>query len=93
MASSYPDVGKTCPPKKCGNPDTITDPILKKLCNTSYTWDIVPDYDIFKASLYVTIKNNFQVNRYGNLVQQLTITPGYDAEAVLSPDGKKIAFT
>ncbi|EPB79528.1 WD40-like protein [Ancylostoma ceylanicum] len=79
--SSYPDIAKTCPQKKCQNIAAITDPVLKKLCNTSYTWDIVPDYDVFK------------VNKYGNIVQQLTDHPGYDAEAVLSPDGKMIAFT
>ncbi|VDN21386.1 unnamed protein product [Cylicostephanus goldi] len=78
--SSFNDAAKTCPQKKCQNP-SITDPILKKLCNTSYTWDIVPEYDIFK------------VNKYGNIVQQLTDHPGYDAEAVLSPDGKTIVFT
>ncbi|KHJ83537.1 WD40-like protein, partial [Oesophagostomum dentatum] len=79
--SSFKDVSKTCPQKKCQNLSAITDPVLKKLCNTSYTWDIVPDYDIFK------------VNKYGNIVQQLTDSPGYDAEAVLSPDGTMIAFT
>ncbi|CAI4232845.1 unnamed protein product [Auanema sp. JU1783] len=77
----YPDITKTCPPKKCANPDTIADQTLKKLCNTSYTWDIVPDYDIFK------------VDRFGNLVQRLTNHDGYDAEGVVSPDGTKIAFT
>ncbi|VDM54018.1 unnamed protein product [Angiostrongylus costaricensis] len=79
--SSFPDVSKTCPKKKCRNPGSITDPVLKHLCNTSYTWDIFPDYDIFK------------VNKFGNIAQQLTDHPGYDAEAVLSPDGKLIAFT
>ncbi|VDM72254.1 unnamed protein product [Strongylus vulgaris] len=79
--SSFNDVARTCPQKKCQNASTIMDPVLKKLCNTSYTWDIVPEYDIFK------------VNKYGNIVQQLTDSPGYDAEAVLSPDGKTIVFT
>ncbi|KAK6737140.1 hypothetical protein RB195_019685 [Necator americanus] len=79
--SSFADAAKTCPQKKCQNVSAIKDPVLKKLCNTSYTWDIVPSYDIFK------------VNKYGNIVTQLTDSPGYDAEAVLSPDGTKIAFT
>lgn len=35
----------------------------------------------------------FQVDRYGNFVQRLTDSPGYDAEGVVSPDGTKIAFT
>ncbi|CZR14449.1 Translocation protein TolB [Caenorhabditis elegans] len=72
------DVSKTCPPKQCANPQTDE---LKHLCNTSYTWDIFADYDIFK------------VDRYGNFVQRLTDSPGYDAEGVVSPDGTKIAFT
>ncbi|EGT48441.1 CBN-TAG-10 protein [Caenorhabditis brenneri] len=72
------DVSKTCPQKKCANPQGDE---LKQLCNTSYTWDIFPDYDIFK------------VDRFGNFVQRLTDSPGYDAEGVVSPDGTKIAFT
>ncbi len=46
-----------------------------------YLWAIYPDYDIYIADLK------------GNIVKQLTNTPGYDAEAVVSPDGKKIVFT
>lgn len=46
-----------------------------------YVWPIYPEMDIFVADLE------------GKVVQQLTNDPGYDAEAVLSPDGKKIAFT
>ncbi|KAF1765884.1 hypothetical protein GCK72_005837 [Caenorhabditis remanei] len=75
---NHTDVSKTCPQKQCANPQTDE---LKQLCNTSYTWDIFDDYDIFK------------VDRYGNFVQRLTDTPGYDAEGVVSPDGTKIAFT
>uniref|UniRef100_A0A914DKE9 WD40-like protein n=1 Tax=Acrobeloides nanus TaxID=290746 RepID=A0A914DKE9_9BILA len=71
----------TCPPKKCASEEAKTDPILKELCNTSYTWDLFPQYDIFK------------VNEYGNLVAQLTNTWGYDAEGAISPDGKSIVFT
>lgn len=33
------------------------------------------------------------MNEFGNIVKQLTDSPGYDAEAVLSPDGKTILFT
>ncbi|VDO52482.1 unnamed protein product [Haemonchus placei] len=75
------DITNTCPPKKCANRTSIKDPVLRQLCNTTYTWDIYPTFDIF------------MVNKYGNIVKQLTDEPGYDAEAVLSPDGKKIAFT
>jgi Tol biopolymer transport system component len=46
-----------------------------------YLWAIYPDFDIFVADLK------------GNIKKQLTATPGYDAEATVSPDGKKIVFT
>lgn len=46
-----------------------------------YLWSIYPDFDIFVADLK------------GNIVKQLTSLPGYDAEATVSPDGKKIVFT
>ncbi len=46
-----------------------------------YVWAIFPDFDIYMADLN------------GNIVKKLTDSPRYDAEAVVSPDGKKIAFT
>lgn len=46
-----------------------------------YLWAIYPEFDIYMA------------DTKGNIVKQLTNSPGYDAEAVVSPDGKKIAFT
>lgn len=46
-----------------------------------YIWPIYPDFDIFVADLK------------GNIKKQLTNSPGYDAEAVVSPDGKHIVFT
>ncbi len=46
-----------------------------------YVWPIYESYDIFVA--------DFE----GNIVSQLTNTPGYDAEATISPDGKTIVFT
>ncbi len=46
-----------------------------------YVWPIYEDYDIFVSDME------------GNIVKQLTDEPGYDAEATLSPDGKKIVFT
>lgn len=46
-----------------------------------YVWAIYPTYDIFSA------------NADGSNIRQLTKTNGYDAEATLSPDGKKIIFT
>jgi Tol biopolymer transport system component len=49
--------------------------------NGKYLWPLFPDFDIYMADLN------------GKIVKQLTKEPGYDAEAVVSPDGKKIAFT
>lgn len=46
-----------------------------------YVWGIFPDFDIYIADLK------------GNIIRQLTDSPGYDAEATISPDGKKIVFT
>ena len=46
-----------------------------------YVWAIYPTYDIFTA------------NSDGSKITQMTKTAGYDAEATVSPDGKKIIFT
>ncbi len=46
-----------------------------------YVWPIYESYDIFVADLD------------GNIVNQLTTEPGYDAEATVSPKGDKIVFT
>jgi len=46
-----------------------------------YVWGIFPGYDIYKASAD------------GSNLKVLTASPGYDAEAVYSYDGSKIAFT
>jgi len=46
-----------------------------------YIWPIYSSYDIFMSDLN------------GKIVKRLTKTPGYDAEASLSPDGKKMLFT
>lgn len=46
-----------------------------------YAWAVYPAYDIFKA------------NADGSNLRRLTETPGYDAEATVSPNGKKIVFT
>ena len=46
-----------------------------------YVWPIYSDFDIFVADLN------------GNILQQLTNEPGYDAEATVSPKGDKIVFT
>ncbi len=49
--------------------------------NGNYIWPIYESFDIFVADLE------------GNIVDQLTDTPGYDAEATVSPKGDKIVFT
>jgi len=46
-----------------------------------YVWAIYPTYDIFTA------------NADGTGLKQLTNSSSYDAEATISPDGKKIVFT
>jgi TolB protein len=47
----------------------------------SYVWAIYDSFDIFEADLN------------GNILRQLTDSPGYDAEATVSPDGQWIVFT
>ncbi len=56
-------------------------PETPRMVNGKYVWPIYDSYDIFVADLE------------GNIVRQLTDTPGYDAEATVSPDGQKIVFT
>ncbi|MBS1680432.1 MAG: PD40 domain-containing protein [Bacteroidetes bacterium] len=46
-----------------------------------YLWPIYESYDIFVA------------DKNGKIIKQLTRTPGYDAEATVSPIGDKIVFT
>lgn len=46
-----------------------------------YLWQVYNSFDIYVADLK------------GNIVKRLTNSPGYDAEAVLSPKGDKILFT
>lgn len=49
--------------------------------NGKYLWPIFNTYDIYVANLN------------GEILKKLTDTPGYDAEAVVSPKGDKIVFT
>ena len=56
-------------------------PDAPRVINGKYVWPIFADYDIFVADLN------------GNITSQLTTDAGYDAEATVSPDGKKIVFT
>jgi Tol biopolymer transport system component len=61
--------------------------LAKKECppnpdySKGYVWAIYPEYDIVAA------------NADGTKIKPLTETPGYDAEATVSPDGKRIIFT
>ncbi len=62
-----------------GNNECPKDP--ERRADGKYVWAIYPDFDIFVSDLNGSIKT------------QLTNTPGYDAEATVSPDGKMIVFT
>lgn len=46
-----------------------------------YLWPVYKEYDIFVSDLN------------GKIISQLTNSEGYDAEATVSPDGKKVVFT
>ncbi|HTS00362.1 MAG TPA: hypothetical protein VML00_11445 [Bacteroidota bacterium] len=46
-----------------------------------YTWAVTPEYDIFTA------------RPDGSNLTRMTFTPGYDAEATISPRGDRIVFT
>ena len=56
-------------------------PEVPRSVQGKYVWPIYADFDIFVADLD------------GKITKQLTDSPGYDAEATVSPDGKKIVFT
>ncbi|MBI1223435.1 MAG: hypothetical protein GC180_12595 [Bacteroidetes bacterium] len=56
-------------------------PVAERKHGDPYLWNIYDTYDIFVSDLN------------GNIIQQLTNEPGYDAEATLSPQGDKIVFT
>jgi Tol biopolymer transport system component len=62
-----------------GSPDCPKEP--ERRADGKYLWAIYPDFDIYIADLK------------GNILKKLTDSPGYDAEATISPDGKKIVFT
>lgn len=58
-----------------------TCPATPRMVNGKYVWPIYPEFDIFES------------NMRGEIKRQLTNSPGYDAEATVSPDGKMIVFT
>lgn len=56
-------------------------PVPPHVPGGKYTWPIYPSFDIFVSDLD------------GNIIQRLTDTDGYDAEATVSPKGDRIVFT
>ena len=56
-------------------------PVAEKRSDGKYVWSVYSSFDIFIADLQ------------GNIIKQLTNTPGYDAEGTVSPKGDKIVFT
>ena len=62
-----------------GHEDCPPEP--ERRADGKYVWPIYKSFDIFTADLE------------GNLLKQLTETPGYDAEATLSPKEDLIVFT
>ena len=61
--------------------DKMCPPVPPKRADGKYVWAIYESFDIFVA------------DTKGNIISQLTNTPGYDAEATVSPKGDKIVFT
>lgn len=53
----------------------------RKKYGNKYIWPLYDSYDIFMADLD------------GKIIKQLTNSKGYDAEATVSPDGKKMLYT
>ena len=51
--------------------------------SAGYVWPIYPTYDIFEDDVAAP----------GNALTRLTDNDGYDAEAAVSPDGRRIVFT
>lgn len=77
--------GATCPPR----PDY----------SKGYMWALYPSYDIFTDEGKLTLEINdcalkkHKANVNPCTPKQLTTAPGYDAEATIAEDGKKIVFT
>ncbi len=56
-------------------------PVPDRAVLKKYVWPIYASYDIYVSDLK------------GNIVKRLTDSPGYDAEATVSPKGDRIIFT
>ena len=61
--------------------DTCPPPVDRAKYGNKYIWPVYDSYDIYTSDLD------------GKIIKKLTNTKGYDAEATLSPDGKKMLFT
>lgn len=61
--------------------DTCPPPVDRAKWGNRYIWPLYDSYDIFMT------------DTAGKATRRLTATPGYDAEATLSPDGKQMVFT
>lgn len=61
--------------------DSACPPVPERREDGKYVWPIYPGFDIFVADLE------------GNILNQLTNEPGYDAEPTVSPKGDRIVFT
>lgn len=56
-------------------------PHVMRSVDGKYVWPILETFDLYVSNLK------------GEITKQFTNQPGYDAEATVSPDGKKIVFT
>lgn len=61
--------------------DAACPPPPERLVDGKYVWPIFSTFDIYVANLK------------GEVIKKLTDSPGYDAEATVSPKGDKIVFT
>ena len=61
--------------------DACPPPVDRAKYGNRYIWPVYDSYDIYMADLD------------GKVVLKMTNTPGYDAEATMSPDGKTMLFT
>ncbi len=61
--------------------DACPPPVDRSKYGNRYIWPVYDSYDIYMSDLD------------GRIVLKLTNTPGYDAEATMSPDGKTMIFT
>lgn len=61
--------------------DEACPPAPERRDDGKYVWPIYDGFDIYQADLN------------GTIIKKLTDTPGYDAEATVSPKGDKIVFT